>query len=70
MVCVRTPIFIIIIPVLSAKRCMAVDTNGLSDPYVIVELVPVMYFRDSSAPVKTKVIAKSLNPIYEETFEL
>lgn len=48
---------------------MALDSNGLSDPYVIIELVPQLHFRDCH-PVKTKVVSKSLNPIYEETFEL
>ena len=49
---------------------MALDANGLSDPYVIIELVPGMHFLDSGSPAKTKVMSKTLNPVYEQTFEL
>ncbi|VDK43292.1 unnamed protein product [Anisakis simplex] len=44
------------------------DSNGLSDPFVIIELVPRM--RYSSQPIaRTRVVSKSLNPIFDETFE-
>ncbi len=55
--------------VLSAKNVIPLDPNGLSDPFVIIELVPPALFVDC-AVVKTRIVYKTLNPVFEETFEL
>ena len=42
---------------------------GLSDPFVLVQLCSEQVFEN--VPVqKTKIIKKTLNPTFEETFEL
>ena len=38
------------------------DANGFSDPYALV-------FVGKNKPKKTKIVKKSLNPVWEETFE-
>jgi len=55
--------------VVGAKNIIPLDANGLSDPFVIVEIVPVVLFA-ACKTVKTKVVSKSLNPVFEETFQL
>ncbi len=55
--------------VIGAKQIIPLDANGLSDPFVVIELVPRLHY-PSHPVVKTKIVPKSLNPIYEETFEL
>lgn len=60
---------ILVVLVIGAKKIIPLDTNGLSDPFVIIEIVPTAYFKHCPV-VKTKVCSKTLNPLYEETFEL
>ncbi|CAB3400482.1 unnamed protein product [Caenorhabditis bovis] len=58
----------LVLDVIGAKQIIALDSNGLSDPFVVIELIPK--FRYPNVPVvKTKVVSKSLNPIFDETFE-
>ncbi|TMS36235.1 hypothetical protein L596_003449 [Steinernema carpocapsae] len=58
----------LVIDVIGAKQVIPLDANGLSDPFVVIELVPRI--RYPTQPVsKTKVVSKSLNPIFDETFE-
>lgn len=58
-----------VIPVLGAKQVIPLDTNGLSDPFVIVELVPKFRYPNQQS-FKTKVVSKTLNPVFDESFEL
>ena len=58
-----------VVLVIGAKQIPALDSNGLSDPFVVVELVPRLRYPNQPI-VKTKVVPKTLNPIYDETFEL
>ncbi|CEF60676.1 C2 domain and Munc13 homology 1 domain and Mammalian uncoordinated homology 13, domain 2 and Mammalian uncoordinated homology 13, subgroup, domain 2-containing protein [Strongyloides ratti] len=58
----------LVVDVIGAKQIIPLDSNGLSDPFVVVELVPHFRF-PTQAPTKTKVVSKSLNPIFNETFE-
>lgn len=58
----------LVLDVIGAKQIIALDSNGLSDPFVVIEIIPK--FRYPAVPVvKTKVVSKSLNPIFDETFE-
>ena len=55
--------------VLSAKDIIPLDANGLSDPYVVVSFCPSHMF--PSVPVQTtKIVKKTLNPEFDESFEL
>ncbi|KAL7071546.1 hypothetical protein ACQ4LE_009626, partial [Meloidogyne hapla] len=59
---------LLVIEVLSAKQIIALDSNGLSDPYVVIELLPKVHFPDINN-AKTKVVNSCLNPVFGETFE-
>jgi len=59
---------ILITEVLNAKNILALDSNGLSDPFVILELVPNSLFPGCKV-VKTRIVNKTLNPVFNETFE-
>lgn len=54
---------------IGAKQLIPLDTNGLSDPFVVIELVPRIFYQ-AQPVVKTRIVNKSLNPIFDETFEL
>ncbi|KAI6187857.1 Protein unc-13-like protein D [Aphelenchoides besseyi] len=54
--------------VIGAKQVIPLDSNGLSDPFVVIEVVPRIRFPLLST-AKTKVVSKCLNPIFDETFE-
>lgn len=59
---------IIQVEVLNASNIIALDSNGLSDPFVEVQLEPQHLFPQQ--PVhKTKIIRNSLHPVFEESFE-
>ncbi len=49
--------------VVEARDLPAMDTNGTSDPYVKVVLVP-----DRQHKYETKIKRKTLNPVYNETY--
>ena len=57
------------VEILSARDVIPLDPNGLSDPFVIVELVPRRVFA-SCAEQQTSVRRKTLNPLFDECFEL
>ena len=48
---------------MQASDLAAMDMNGTSDPYVKVYLLP-----DKKKKFETKVHRKTLNPIFNETF--
>ncbi|XP_066292964.1 BAI1-associated protein 3-like isoform X1 [Branchiostoma lanceolatum] len=56
------------IEVMSGKDLPALDTNGYSDPFVLIELCPSHHF-PSSAIEKTSIKKKTLNPLFDETFK-
>uniref|UniRef100_A0A915C336 BAI1-associated protein 3 n=1 Tax=Parascaris univalens TaxID=6257 RepID=A0A915C336_PARUN len=58
----------LVIDVIGAKQLIPLDSNGLSDPFVVTELVPRMRY-PSQPLARTRVVSKSLNPIFDETFE-
>ncbi|KAL4240528.1 regulation of dense core granule exocytosis [Mactra antiquata] len=58
-----------LVEVLSAKDVIPLDANGLSDPYVVVSFCPEHMF--STVPTQTtKIVKKTLNPVFDESFEL
>lgn len=57
------------VEVLSARDVIPLDPNGLSDPFVIIELLPRRLFPNCSEQ-KTSVKHKTLNPVFDECFEL
>jgi BAI1-associated protein 3 len=58
----------LVIDVIGAKQIIPLDSNGLSDPFVVIELVPRLRYPTQNT-IKTKVVSKTLNPIFDETFE-
>lgn len=57
-----------LVEVLSAKDIIPLDANGLSDPYVVVSLCPEHVF-PLVQPQTTKIVKKTLNPEFDESFE-
>ncbi|XP_043945482.1 BAI1-associated protein 3 isoform X2 [Protopterus annectens] len=55
------------VEVLHAADLIALDTNGLSDPFVIVELCPHHIFPLARSQ-RTQVKNKTLHPVYDELF--
>eukprot|EP00039_Didymoeca_costata_P012765 m.185579 g.185579 ORF g.185579 m.185579 type:complete len:636 (+) comp15577_c0_seq2:114-2021(+) len=55
--------------ILEAKGLQAHDWNGLSDPYVKLYLKPFDNKDKKAAKRKTKIVKKSLAPVYNEKFE-
>ncbi|VDM77960.1 unnamed protein product [Strongylus vulgaris] len=54
--------------IIGAKQVIPLDANGLSDPFVVIRLVP-KYRYPNQVVSKTRVVSKTLNPIFDETFE-
>ncbi|XP_078347490.1 BAI1-associated protein 3-like isoform X1 [Oculina patagonica] len=55
------------VEVLNAKNLPPLDTNGLCDPYVTVELLPEEFFGNEVK--KTEVIKNTLFPLFDEQFD-
>ena len=53
--------------VLGARGLTPRDISGLSDPYVVIHVVPDF---EAESTCSTKVVAKTLNPEYMENFTL
>ncbi|CAK1586198.1 unnamed protein product [Parnassius mnemosyne] len=56
------------VEVLSARDVIPLDPNGLSDPFVVLELLPKRLFPKSHEQ-STHVQKKTLNPVWDECFE-
>ncbi|XP_041349496.1 protein unc-13 homolog D-like [Gigantopelta aegis] len=57
----------IYIKVMQARDLPGLDPSGLSDPYVVVSLQPHSMF-EAIKPQKTKVVEKTLQPVFNATF--
>ncbi|XP_069762705.1 BAI1-associated protein 3 isoform X2 [Narcine bancroftii] len=55
------------IEILHATNLIALDANGLSDPFVIIELAPPHFFPGVKSQ-RTQVKNKTLHPIFDEQF--
>ncbi|XP_072532527.1 BAI1-associated protein 3 [Salminus brasiliensis] len=55
------------VEILHAADLIALDANGLSDPFVIVELCPHHLFPNSKSQ-RTQVKLKTLHPVFDELF--
>ncbi|KAF6772879.1 hypothetical protein AHF37_06706 [Paragonimus kellicotti] len=60
----------LVVEVLSASGLEPLDSNGLSDPFVVVELMPKHLFASNPKPVRTKIVKNNLDPVFNEQFEL
>lgn len=56
------------VEIIRAHNVIPLDNNGLSDPFVVVELLPRRVFQ--SAEQQTHVQKATLNPVFDECFEL
>ncbi|XP_065899172.1 protein unc-13 homolog D-like [Dysidea avara] len=56
------------ITVIEGKNLPALDSNGFSDPYVYIALMPQRRFK--TKPVKTDYMKKTLNPTYYKEFNI
>ncbi|KAL0822546.1 hypothetical protein ABMA28_004591 [Loxostege sticticalis] len=56
------------VEVLSARDVIPLDPNGLSDPFVVLELLPKRLFPKAHEQT-TNVQKKTLNPVWDECFE-
>ncbi|XP_033744420.1 BAI1-associated protein 3-like isoform X1 [Pecten maximus] len=66
--CYRQDSQSLLVEVLNAKDVIPLDANGLSDPFVLLQLCPEHVFPNVTIQ-KTNIVKKTLNPIFEETFE-
>lgn len=57
------------VEILSARDVIPLDPNGLSDPFVIIELLPRRNFATSSEQ-QTTIRRRTLHPTFDECFEL
>ncbi|XP_071743280.1 BAI1-associated protein 3 isoform X2 [Lepeophtheirus salmonis] len=55
------------VDILKARDVIPLDTNGLSDPYVIIELLPKHLHH--SMYQQTQIQKATLNPVFDESFE-
>lgn len=57
------------VEVINARDVIPLDPNGFSDPFVIIELLPRRVFSHCTEQ-QTNVKKRTLNPVFEEYFEL
>lgn len=57
------------VEIISAKDVIPLDPNGLSDPFVIIELLPRRLFPNCKEQ-RTSVQHQDLNPVFDECYEL
>ena len=55
---------VVAVSIMSCHNLLAADSNGVSDPYVKLKMGATGNER------KTKVLAKTLNPVFAQTFQL
>ncbi|VDQ08634.1 unnamed protein product [Trichobilharzia regenti] len=53
-----------------AKNLVPLDSNGLSDPFIIIELLPKHLFSETPKSSRTKIVKNTVDPVFDEHFEL
>lgn len=57
------------VEVMNASKLLAADKNGLSDPFVQIQLVPEEHF-PKALTYSTKVVKESLDVLFDEEFDM
>ncbi|CAH8875233.1 unnamed protein product [Trichobilharzia szidati] len=52
-----------------AKNLVPLDSNGLSDPFIIIELLPKHLFSETPKSSRTKIVKNTVDPVFDEHFE-
>ncbi|TNN11454.1 BAI1-associated protein, partial [Schistosoma japonicum] len=52
-----------------ATNLVPLDSNGLSDPFIIVELLPKHIFSETPKSLRTKIVKNTIDPVFDEHFE-
>jgi len=58
------------VEIIEARDLLASDRNGFSDPYVVIEEKVGMYTDKKKYPLKTPVVKKNLNPVWNFSTEV
>ena len=56
------PVTMVVLEVIRARNLLAKDSNGFSDPYAVIRM--------GNQKVKTRIIKKNLDPVWDEEFVL
>ncbi|XP_018655050.1 subfamily C1A unassigned peptidase (C01 family) [Schistosoma mansoni] len=52
-----------------ATNLVPLDSNGLSDPFIIVELLPKHIFSETPKSSRTRIVKNTVDPVFDEHFE-
>ncbi|CAH8576007.1 unnamed protein product [Schistosoma turkestanicum] len=52
-----------------ATNLVPLDSNGLSDPFIIVELLPKHIFSETPKSSRTRIVKNTIDPVFDEHFE-
>ena len=59
------------VEIIEARDLLASDSNGFSDPYVVIQESTGLYIIDKNKyPLKTPVVKKTLNPVWNFSTEV
>ncbi|CAH8675952.1 Cathepsin L2 [Schistosoma haematobium] len=52
-----------------ATNLVPLDSNGLSDPFIIIELLPKHIFSETPKSSRTRIVKNTVDPVFDEHFE-